>query len=318
MKNNTDYTVLVAVIDQHHCFHLNLVAVFCINVFCLSLFFNLLLLCLFCYHKHLRSSVNLFIVCVTVLNLLATLVEIPLVIISNLNCKLMFSHQHCVLSAFCMYFVGCSSIYLLCAISAERLYVIDNPSNGKRLTAKSYLKVICVCLLAGLFWSLAPLFGWSRYSLERSTQTSCSLEWSEKSLSVTSYNICIFIFVFTLPLLFICVCNLKILTKVIRWRKNSTPVCSRRIIRKKLQTERRVTINIMILIACFMLSWLPYGVISMYTAFTNARVLKIGSMLSAILAKTSMVWTTLLFIFLNEKLRNKMIPRFFQNSRTNS
>ena len=45
-----------------------------------------------------------------------------------------------------------------------------------------------------------PFFGWSEYTLE-GLMISCSVEWNKKTLTVISYNICILIFVYLIPLL---------------------------------------------------------------------------------------------------------------------
>lgn len=66
-----------------------------------------------------------------------------------------------------------------------------------------------LCTLMGLFWSIAPLIGWSYYSPE-GLGISCSVEWQDRSSNVISYNITMFIFVYFLPLLLIAITNLKI------------------------------------------------------------------------------------------------------------
>jgi hypothetical protein len=88
------------------------------------------------------------------------------------------------MSAFVMYFIGCTSVYIVCAASFERYYTIKNATSFKKLSNKFYLVTSFACVALGFFWASAPLFGWSRYSLE-DLETSCSVEWRERSLSVT-------------------------------------------------------------------------------------------------------------------------------------
>jgi c-opsin len=113
-----------------------------------------------------------------------------------------------------MYFVGCSSIYIMCAISYERFYIVHRIEAFQKLNTTYCTKVILLCLSVSLFWTSMPLFGWSFYSLE-AAGTSCSVEWNVRSTSVTSYNAAIFIFVFFIPLMFMLFTNLKLLCKVI-------------------------------------------------------------------------------------------------------
>lgn len=114
-----------------------------------------------------------------------------------------------------MYFVGCTSIYLMVAISFERLYVIGQPiKRGRKKIAKSYyFLVIILCIVLGLFWSLLPISGWSYYSFE-GFGTSCSVEWNDKTLNVVSYNFTILVFVFLIPSICLLVNNLKLICMV--------------------------------------------------------------------------------------------------------
>ena len=58
---------------------------------------------------------------------------------------------------------------------------------------------ILISLLIGLFWAMAPFFGWSEYSLE-GAMISCSVEWNKLTPSVMSYNIVIILFVYFIPI----------------------------------------------------------------------------------------------------------------------
>jgi c-opsin len=119
----------------------------------------------------------------------------------------------CITTGFFMYFVGCSSIYIMCAISYERFYIVHRIEAFQKLNQKYCMMIIAMCFALSLFWTSMPLFGWSFYSLE-SAGTSCSVEWNVRSVAVTSYNTVMFTFVFFIPLMFILVTNLKLLFKV--------------------------------------------------------------------------------------------------------
>ena len=111
-----------------------------------------------------------------------------------------------------MYFVGCMQIFIMAAISFERYYSIQN--SLKKINKKTMIKVILLCFFVSIFWSLAPLLGWSTYSLEDSL-TGCCVEYKSRSINVVSYNIAMFIFVFCIPFGFIFISNVK-LVKIVR------------------------------------------------------------------------------------------------------
>jgi c-opsin len=122
----------------------------------------------------------------------------------------MFGKNGCITSGFIMYFIGTAGIYIMVAISIERFMIIYKPMSIKKITHKVLANVIGICMLLGIFWSVLPIFGWSRYSLE-GVGTSCSVEWYERSLNVISYNVAMFLFVFFVPLLVIIGTNLKLI-----------------------------------------------------------------------------------------------------------
>jgi hypothetical protein len=72
---------------------------------------------------------------------------------------------------------------------------------------------IVICISCGLFCAIAPLCGWSYYSLEGAL-TSCSVEWNDRSFSVVSYNVFIFCVSFLVPVIVIVYCNLSIVFAV--------------------------------------------------------------------------------------------------------
>jgi hypothetical protein len=125
----------------------------------------------------------------------------------------MFSKEGCIGSAFFMYFIGCTSIYLMAVLSLERYYIICKPLNIRKLSAKTNLVSITACTLNGLLWAVLPLLGWSHYALE-GANTSCSVEWRERSVNVMSYNIVIFCLVYLLPLGVILFTNARLVSLV--------------------------------------------------------------------------------------------------------
>ncbi len=114
------------------------------------------------------------------------------------------------MSGFSIYFSGCMGIFLMVAISIERLFMIHKFSNIAPVTT---LTTIVTCVMLSLFWCVMPLLGWSHYSLEL-TKTSCSVEWVESSFSVYSYNVAMSLFVFFIPLVVLIVTNVWIVLKI--------------------------------------------------------------------------------------------------------
>lgn len=68
-------------------------------------------------------------------------------------------------------------------------------------------------MLIGIFWAIMPIFGWSQYKHE-GLMISCSVEWKKKTPTVISYNICIILFVYIIPLVAFIYSNSKIIIAV--------------------------------------------------------------------------------------------------------
>ena len=108
---------------------------------------------------------------------------------------------------------GCSSVYIMVAISFERFYIIYKPMAIKTMNKKVNYIVIGLSMLGGVIWATLPLVGWSHYSLEGAL-TSCSVEWRKRSENTTSYAIAIFIMLYFFPLATILFTNLKLIFMV--------------------------------------------------------------------------------------------------------
>lgn len=70
------------------CKKLQIVAIYSILLFILSIVFNSKMVFVFLKYKELFNSLNIFIISLSVLNIFATLGELPFIIISNLYCRL--------------------------------------------------------------------------------------------------------------------------------------------------------------------------------------------------------------------------------------
>ena len=124
-----------------------------------------------------------------------------------------WGHLGCVFCGYVIYFVGCMQVFLMSAISYIRFDILNKQKNEKTIGRKTVLTASLMSFLMSLFWSTAPIFGWSYYSLEGAL-TSCSVEWFERSFNVMSYNTAMFIFVFFLPLIMILFTNFKLISIV--------------------------------------------------------------------------------------------------------
>ncbi|KAJ4933331.1 hypothetical protein JOQ06_030163 [Pogonophryne albipinna] len=149
--------------------------------------------------------------------------------------------------------------------------------------------------LYSLFWTVPPLLGWSSYGIE-GAGTSCSVSWTVKTAQSHAYIICLFTFCLGLPILVMLYCYSRLLWAVKQVGK----------IRKTAARRREYHILCMVLTtaACYMLCWLPYGVVAMMATFGPPNIISpVASVVPSLLAKSSTVINPLIYILMNKQVR---------------
>jgi hypothetical protein len=93
----------------------------------------------FIRYKVLRTPPNIYIMFIGIMGLLASCTILPLTGISSIYCKWMYNRIGCQLSAVIAFLYGCSSSYLLCAVSISRCYLIIRPFDANKVTVSNIL-----------------------------------------------------------------------------------------------------------------------------------------------------------------------------------
>ena len=189
---------------------LNILGTFLTLMMVIGVSINGLLLNVFRKNKDLQTPLHSYVMAITGLNLFGTATELPWVIHSTFAHRWTSGRFGCQMSATFMFFIGCTSVYLMTAISFERFYIMYKPLNIRKLNFKLANTVIGICLVIGLFWSLMPLLGWSYY-IHEAGLISCAVEFKGTSWNVRSFIIAMFIFVFLLPFGTISISNIVLL-----------------------------------------------------------------------------------------------------------
>jgi hypothetical protein len=124
---------------------------------------------------------------------------------------------------------------------------LKNPVKKNYISLAKLKAIIVICTSLGLTWASLPLFGWSHYVLE-TTRITCSIQWNDTSLNVLSYNLTIFFSVFLLPFSFIIVFNIKMVFMMKKLRTFYQSTTLNKLIKKRIRTEKRITLVMVILI----------------------------------------------------------------------
>ena len=165
----------------------------------LGVLMNTAVLYTFKKNKPLRSPTNIFIIGMTVSNLGHATLGNTLSWVSALNGSWIAGDAGCTLAAFMVFAFGLTSLYQLAAVSIDRYIVICKPLLASKITARVAILAVATCYMGGFTWALLPFTGWATYGLE-APGVSCGIEHDDHRPATISFMICVFIFVYSLPL----------------------------------------------------------------------------------------------------------------------
>ncbi|KAF7691572.1 teleost multiple tissue opsin b [Silurus meridionalis] len=254
---------------------------------------NALVLLLFCRHKSLRSPINCMLVSISVSDLLVCALGTPFSFAASARGRWLIGARGCVWYGFVNSFLGIVSLISLAALSYERYCTM---MGSTQIDITSYRKVfmgIAFSWIYSLVWTVPPLFGWSRYGPE-GPGTTCSVNWTMKTPNNMSYIVCLFFFCLILPFLVIVYSYGKLIRAIKQVTRISTALSRKR--------EQRVLLLVVTMVVCYLLCWLPYGVMALVATFGEpGLVTPEASIVPSLLAKTSTVINPVVYIFMNKQ-----------------
>ncbi|GFR69696.1 rhodopsin [Elysia marginata] len=254
-------------------------------------------------YRDLRSPTNTFILALCVCDFFMSAIGSPIPAYYAFKETFIKSKLVCDIDAFAVYFLGLTSLYLLAAISVDRYLVIVKPYSDFVVTQRAANLAVSVCVILGFFWALMPLVGWNEYTLE-GIGIACSVNWYSQDAGHKTFIIFVFIFCFILPFVVMLFCYLKI-ARTVKQIFSDTGVTTSR---KHALIENRLLQTIIIMIAVFLVSWLPYVVISFSEAFgTGFTMSRMVATIPALIAKASCVWNPIIYVAMNANFRTGFI-----------
>uniref|UniRef100_A0A3Q1FIT1 Teleost multiple tissue opsin 2b n=1 Tax=Acanthochromis polyacanthus TaxID=80966 RepID=A0A3Q1FIT1_9TELE len=253
---------------------------------------NFVVLLLFCKFKKLRTPVNMLLLNISVSDMLVCLFGTTLSFASSIRGKWLLGRSGCSWYGFINSCFGIVSLISLVILSYDR-YSTLTVYNKRGPDYRKPLLAVGGSWLYSLFWTVPPLLGWSSYGIE-GAGTSCSVSWTVNTAQSHAYIICLFTFCLGLPVLVMIYCYTRLLWAVKQVGK----------IRKTAARRREYHILFMVLTtaACYLLCWMPYGVVAMMATFGPPNIISpVASVVPSLLAKSSTVINPLIYILMNKK-----------------
>ncbi|XP_068586196.1 pinopsin-like [Cebidichthys violaceus] len=277
------------------------VSVFLGSIMVFGFLNNLLVLVLFCRFKTLRTPVNMLLLNISVSDMLVCVCGTTLSFASSLRSRWLYGRSGCMWYGFINSCFGIVSLVSLAVLSYER-YSTLMVYNKQVSDYRKPLLAVGGSWLYSVVWTVPPLLGWSSYGLE-GAGTSCSVTWTERSSGSHSYIICLFVFCLGVPVLVMVYCYGRLLYAV-----KQVPDVGR--IRRTAARRREFHILFMVVttVVCYLLCWMPYGVVAMMATFGRPGVVSpITAVVPSILAKSSTVINPVIYILMNKQTRVKTV-----------
>ncbi|CAM9577859.1 unnamed protein product [Lampetra planeri] len=271
---------------------------------------NLLVVALFLGFKRLQTPTNLLLVNISLSDLLVSVFGNTLTLVACVRRRWVWGDGGCVWDGFSNSLFGIVSISTLTALSYERYARLIK---AQVLDFSWAWRAVTYTWLYSAAWTGAPLLGWSRYVLEKHG-LGCSIDWASSNPPDTAFVLFFFLGCLAAPLLVMGFCYGRIALAITqaRWRVVAGCVSSARArgvqtagrMAQTLRGESRVARLALLVVAAFLLCWMPYAVVALLTAAGHGDLISPAtSVIPSFFAKSSIAYNPILYVFLNKRFR---------------
>ncbi|XP_030201085.1 opsin-5 [Gadus morhua] len=234
----------------------------------------------------------------------------PFFMVSSFSHRWLFGWQGCRCYGWTGFFFGCGSLITLTVVSLDRYLKICHLSYGAWLKRQHTLLVLAAVWFYAAFWATMPLLGWGSYAPEP-FGTSCTLDWwlAQASLSGQTFVLSILFFCLVLPTAIIVFSYVKIIIKVKASIQEVSSFDAR--IKSSNVLEMKLTKVAMLICVAFLVTWIPYAVVSVVSAFGQPDSIPIAlSVIPTLLAKSSAMYNPMIYQVMDLKNSCKNLSCF--------
>ena len=277
-------------------------------IFLVSVPLNSLVLLVFYRNRQLCNPPNVFLISVAASDLFCSVSTLPFYVVANAYGKWIYGDVGCTLIAFVACLSGLASLMHLAAASYERYVALVHPLNRQKFTVRYAARISLAMWLYALFWSLMPLCGWSGFEQE-GIGTSCSVRWKSRRMLDLSYNICLLLACYVLPVSVMCFSYVKCCREIKTGAKCAKELWGRSssFTRKTFETERRMARLFGVMTLAFLGAWTPYAVVSFMAMIGGPHIISdVAASTPAFLAETSACLSPVIYVFLYKRLRRQI------------
>nr|XP_056712823.1 opsin-5 [Euleptes europaea] len=225
----------------------------------------------------------------------------PFSIIAFFSHRWIFGWSACRWYGWAGFFFGIGSLITMTAVSLDRYLKICHLSYGTWLKRSHAFACLGIIWSYATFWATIPFCGVGNYAPEP-FGTSCTLDWwlAQGSAAGQAFILNILFFCLLLPSAVILFSYVKIIAKVKSSTKEVAHYDTR--IQNTNVLEMKLTKVAMLICAGFLIAWIPYAVVSVWSAFGRPDSVPIkASVLPTLLAKSAAMYNPIIYQVINCK-----------------
>ncbi|XP_034756514.1 opsin 8, group member b [Etheostoma cragini] len=265
---------------------------------------NVLVLIVAAKRSSRMKAPELLNVNLAVTDLGAAVTMYPLAAASAWNHHWLGGDATCVYYGLIGFFFGVASIMNLTLLAIVRFTVSINMKSPNEKISFKNVKILCMWTwLYALIWALFPILGWGRYGPEP-FGLSCSLAWGQMKHEGFSMVIAMFSFNLIMPCVIIICCYFGIAIKLYLAYHKSTN--SKRVL-NIVKLQRRLLMVAVLVSLGFIVSWAPYGIVSLWSLFSDSSTIPPEvSLLPCMFAKGSTAYNPLIYYIFSQGFKREV------------
>ncbi|XP_046439853.1 compound eye opsin BCRH2-like [Daphnia pulex] len=277
-----------------------------------SLCGNGIVISLFTKTKGLRSTANMFVVNLAFSDFCMMISQFPMFVHNSFNGGIwLFGPAACELYACLGGVFGATSICTMAVIAYDRYNVIVKGMAGTKMTSKRAATLIACCWIYATGWSITPYFGFGRY-IPEGILDSCSFDYLTRDEQTKAFVLCLFIFLYCIPLTFITCCYYFIVKtiffheKTLRDQAKKMNVTSLRSNADSNAASAEIKIAKVALcnIALWAAMWTPYAAIVLKGIFGDqSTITPLVTILPSLITKSASICNPIVYAISHPKFR---------------
>nr|ANN11824.1 long wavelength sensitive opsin 1 [Chrysobothris lateralis]ANN11828.1 long wavelength sensitive opsin 1 [Chrysobothris lateralis]APY20574.1 long wavelength sensitive opsin 1 [Chrysobothris lateralis] len=283
---------------------------------CLCISGNGMVIYIFSTTKSLRTPSNLLVINLAFSDFCMMFTMAPPMVINCYFQTWMFGPFICNIYAMCGSLFGCVSIWTMTVIALDRYNVIVKGLSAKPLTFKGALFQIFLCWSSSLFWTVAPVVGWSRYVPEGNL-TACGTDYLASDWVTHSYLILYTVFCYFLPLGVIVYAYWYIVQAVAAHERSMREQAKKMNVatlrsgdQANTSVECKLAKVAMITITLWFIAWTPYLVVNVVGMYKLFNLNPLATIWSSLFAKANAVYNPIVYAISHPKYKQALYKKF--------